>query len=688
MRTTLPTLALTCASLLAPMSLNTHAQSVPTQAGAAAGAVPVAAATARVIVKYKADSSLGRMQALSATTQHAERAQALGQRMGMALRAGAGVAERTQVVFASGMTSEQLAQRLAAESDIEYAVPDQRRRAQVAPNDSFYTTRAVAGATGGPVSGQWYLRAPVGDVKSSLDVETAWNLTTGNPNVVVAVLDTGIRYDHPDLKTVALGGNLLPGYDMIAQHDGTFGIANDGNGRDADPSDPGDWITANENAAGEFQGCGASSSSWHGTQTAGLIGALTNNGEGIASVGRTVRVLPVRVLGKCGGYDSDIIAGMNWAAGLPTGDPAVPANPNPARILNMSLGGDGACSTAYQQAVNAITAAGVAIIASAGNSSGHAVSSPANCNGVIGVAGLRHVGTKVGFSDIGPQISISAPGGNCVNANGACLYPIMTTSNAGTTTPVLGAAGATYTDSFDISVGTSFSAPLVAGTAGLMLSANPALTPASLRMLMRSSARAFPLRPNPALVGEPANCVAPQPIGQPQVDQIECYCTTTTCGAGMLDAGAAVTAAAASVGLQASIGATPTAPQAGQSVSFTAAGTTLPSGRTVVSYAWAITNNGGIVSSFVGATDGATASATPTAAGSFSVSLTVTDNTGAQSIATRTVTVAAVPVVVPLPASAPQSDGGGGGALGGGWLLLLAAAVAAVRSVSRQRRQA
>ena len=161
--------------------------------------------------------------------------------------------------------------------------------------------------------------------------------------MVVAVLDTGIRYEHPDLKTVALGGNLLPGYDMIADVD----VANDGGGRDADPSDPGDWLTLAEvnQAGGPFFQCDtvASDSSWHGTQTSGLIGALTNNGVGIASVGRTVRVLPVRVLGKCGGFDSDIAAGIRWAAGLAVA--GVPTNPTPAKVINMSLGGSGACST-------------------------------------------------------------------------------------------------------------------------------------------------------------------------------------------------------------------------------------------------------------------------------------------------------------------------------------------------------
>ncbi len=279
----------------------------------------------------------------------------------------------------------------------------------------------------------------------------------------MAVLDTGVRFDHPDLQRVANGGNLLPGYDMISD----VPIANDGDGRDADPSDPGDWITQAEidNKTGPFFECtdAPETSSWHGTQTGGLIGALTDNGIGMASVGRNVRVLPVRVLGKCGGMDSDIIAGMRWAAGLAV--PGVPANPNPARVLNMSLGSDGAaCTQPYLDAVAEINATGAVIVASAGNSSGHAAGLPANCPGVIGVTGLRHVGTKVGFSDLGPEISISAPGGNCVNVGvgDACLYPILTTTNSGTTVPIAEPAGAIYTDSFNWSLGTSFSAPLVA----------------------------------------------------------------------------------------------------------------------------------------------------------------------------------------------------------------------------------
>ena len=464
------------------------------------------------------------------------RALALGQRLGLSMTAGNALSETAQVVFASGMSSGELARRLALETDVEYAVPDERRYHFVAPNDPLYAD-GVGG--NGPAVGQWYLRAPAGAILSSINVEPAWNVTIGSPGVVVADLDTGVRFDHPDLLAVAAGGNLLPGYDMISD----VAVANDGNGRDADASDPGDWVTQAEisQTGGPFFQCttnGPENSSWHGTQTAGLIAALTNNGLGMASVGRTVQLLPVRVLGKCGGFDSDIIAGMRWAAGMSV--PGVPANPNPARVINMSLGAPGACSAAYQDAVTAINAFGTVIVAAAGNSTGHAVGSPANCVGVVAVAGLRHVGTKVGFSDIGPEIAISAPGGNCVNTTAGlpCLYPILTTSNSGTTTPV----ASIYTDSFNPSLGTSFAAPLVSGAVALMFSAQPALTPFQVRLTLEATARPFPTTSSDNGTTVP-QCTVPQfdSTGAP-IDQLECVCTIDTCGAGMLDAGAAVSA--------------------------------------------------------------------------------------------------------------------------------------------------
>jgi serine protease len=536
MRKTLVSLAALSTALLAAVPLHVQAQN---------NRLPLTSGTARVIVKLRADSPLLPKAAISGAAQRPRHAKALGQRLGLALNDGAPVSGRAQVIFASGVTSAELAQRLAHEADVEYAVPDERRQLLTAPNDPLYAD-GVPGT--GPAVGQWYLRAPSGAVASSIDIETAWNVTLGNPNVVVADLDTGVRFDHPDLLAVAAGGKLLPGYDMIS----TLNVANDGDGRDADASDPGDWITAAEanNRFEFFYRCtpfdpstgkySAQDSSWHGTKVSGIIAALTNNGIGMAGVAPNLRLLPVRVLGKCGGYDSDIIAGMRWAAGLAV--PDVPANPNPARVINMSLGGGGACHAGYADAVSEITAAGTVIVASAGNSAGGALTSPANCSGIIAVAALRHVGSKVGFSDLGLDVAISAPGGNCVNvtAGSPCLYPILTTSDAGTTTPV----GPIYTDSFKPSVGTSFAAPLVSGTAALMLSVQPALTPQQVRQVLQATTRPFPTTGGDNGDGTPVpQCTAPQydSFGNP-VDQLQCYCTAYTCGAGMLNAGAALSA--------------------------------------------------------------------------------------------------------------------------------------------------
>ncbi len=589
--------------------------------------------TARVIVKFRQDSTLLRKHALSATANASEtldkvtaRANSLGARLGMSLGAGRAISEHSQVVTASGLSGAALAERLAAEADVEYAVVDKRRTHFMVPNDPLYTQGpATSVSTGGPAVGQWYLRAPAGEIASSINATKAWDLTTGNPSIVVAIVDTGVRPDHPDLAN-----RLLAGFDMISD----VPTANDGNGRDADPSDPGDWVTAAEsnNRSGPFYRCGAEDSSWHGTMVASIIGAASNNGAGMAGVAWGVSLLPVRVLGKCGGLDSDIIAGMRWAAGLSV--PGVPANPTPARVINMSLGGSGACTPSYVDAINAISSQQnpAVIVAAAGNSSGQAVGVPANCPGVIGVSGLRHIGTKVGFSDIGPEITISAPGGNCVNIDPTlpCLYPILAATNTGFTTPV----SSSYTDSFNSSVGTSFSAPLVAGTAALMLSVRPSLTSTDVKAALQSSARAFRFRgaADDPQTGPIRDCRAPNGI-----DQEQCYCTTSTCGAGMLDAASAV---AAALGLQPRISVTPGTLYPGEGVTLSSTGTTVGTGRSVVSVQWSIVDGGSVVSTFSGGANAALATLTPSAAGRFSMRLTITDNQGLTASAETVLSVA------------------------------------------------
>ena len=495
-------------------------------------ALPDDAGEPRVIVKFKDGVSSMRAHALAANASSTEaarvltgRAAMLGTRSGLLLYAGAAVAERVQVVRADpahGLDSRALAARLAADPDVEYAEPDRRMRRVSVPNDPRFTT--VAG--NGPAAGQWYLQAPTAQARSSINSVTAWDLHTGNRDIVVAVLDTGVRTNHPDLA-----GKLLAGYDFVSDRT----VANDGNGRDNDPSDPGDWVTRADAATALFSGCDVSDSSWHGTQVAGITAAATNNGVGMAGAGRHVRILPVRVLGKCFGDTSDVAAAIRWAAGDSVA--GVPANPNPAQVINLSLGSDGACSQTEQDAVNVALARGAVVVAAAGNSAGRAPGSPSNCQGVIGVAALRHIGTKVGFSDVGAILKIAAPGGNCVNvgAGEPCLYPILTTIDSGTRGP----ASSTYSDSVNPSVGTSFSSPLVAGTAALMFSVNPNLTPAQVLSAIQSTARGFPTSgaDDDPTSGPIQTCRAPG-----TVDQLQCYCTTSTCGAGMLDADAAVRA--------------------------------------------------------------------------------------------------------------------------------------------------
>lgn len=482
---------------------------------------PLAETQARVIVKYRASSALRRALAASSPSKLAmapRHAQALSGRLNIPLSDGRVLGPHTQALRGRGISSVELAQRLSAQADIEWAVVDARRRIRSLPNDPYFGPNQTVVT---PLVGQWYLRAPDNETPSAINAPGAWALSTGSSAVTVAVLDTGVRMDHPDLI-----GKLHPGYDFVSE----IATANDGNLRDGDASDPGDATDPDECSPGEP----AWPSSWHGTQVAGLIGAAANNGQGIAGVGRDVMLLPIRVLGRCGGYDSDIIAGMRWAAGL-SSDVGVDVtqlvvNQHPARVLNMSLGSVGVCPASYREAMSELHLAGVTVVVSAGNDAGQAVDIPANCPGALAVGGLRQAGTKVGYSNLGPEIALSAPAGNCVNtrADEPCLYSLMTSTNLG-----LGAPAANgYSSSELPTYGTSFSAPLVAGTVGLMLSLNPGLTPDQIRSTLQASARPFTATgPDP----EVTQCRAPD-----GAEQLECYCTRTTCGAGMLDASGAL----------------------------------------------------------------------------------------------------------------------------------------------------
>lgn len=462
--------------------------------------------------------------------------------------------------------------QLRADPAVAFADVDARRYPHAMPNDPLFVPTATA-------SGQWFMQTPSTATPTSdasaTDAVSAWDITQGSSGTVIADVDSGIRFDHPDLLRAGFGGRLLPGYDFVGQDLdssnsaplGTYLIANDGDGWDPDPSDPGDWIDSTDlknTAVFPSKNCSTSNSSWHGTRVMGVLGAVTNNDLGIAGMTWNPYLLPVRALGKCGGLDSDIIVGIQWAVGMSIS--GVPDNPYPADIVNLSLGGTGSCPSSYKNLISTLTGMGVVVVASAGNESGP-VDIPANCPGVLAVAGLRNVGTKVGYSSLGPEVGIGAPAGNCVNttAGSPCLRSIDTTVNEGATTP----GANSYTDQTNSNLGTSFSAPIVSGVVALMRAVNANLTPPQLVARIEASATPYP---QPAGL---AQCVAGSS------SSLECACTTTTCGAGMLNAFSAVKAARNPI---AAVKIPPGFTTG--SATIDAGGSAPACGATVVSYAW------------------------------------------------------------------------------------------------------
>jgi serine protease len=497
-----------------------------------------------------------------------------------------------------------IAERLKRDGDIELAEPDQvmRLMTTVTPTDPAYITH------------QWHYKVPMAGNLGGANLPDAWGMnkdilgTVGAVSIRVAVLDSGYL-QHEDFGTAP--GNILQEYDFIS--DTT--ISNDGDGRDTDATDPGDYCSTDA----------APKSSWHGTHVAGTIGAAMNNtinpildkphGTGIAP---QTSIVPVRVIGACGGLTSDIVDGMRWAAGLAVPGILAPNN-NPAQVLNMSLGGSGACSASFQSAVNDVIKAGATIVVAAGNDAAVRISQPANCAGVIAVPAHAVEGDNANYSSIGIQAAISAPGGGCGFMSTGCTAGsptgpgIYSLSNMGTNAP-----GA---DSYSIKQGTSMAAPHVSGVIALMLAIKPNLQPTQIKSYLQSSARPHP---------DGTTCKQTRYLG--------------LCGEGLLDAFDAVSKANDHAPIVSLANAYQVvAPNA---VVWLSSTDTVAPGvvRTIVSYDWAGAGVG-----VINLSNTEDANFTAPMSGTYTFKHTVTDDAGKTGTATATVRVNAPPVLGPVP---------------------------------------
>ncbi|MGV3621860.1 MAG: S8 family serine peptidase [Archangium sp.] len=324
---------------------------------------------------------------------------------------------------------------LGKKKGVRFAELNRVRHALAVPNDSLYPA-------------MWHL--------PPINLPAAWDLEKGTTaQVTVAVVDTGI-VSHPDLNQ-----RVISGYDMVSD----TANAGDGNGRDADPTDTGGDLPQNQ-------------SSWHGTHVAGTIGANTDNGSGVAGINWNARILPVRVLGKQGGTDFDIIAGVNWAAGLNV--PGVPANANPASVINMSLGGPGEATQAAQDVIDQVNARNVIVVVAAGNDDVEASTfNPCNQQNVICVGATRLNGKRASYSNYGSRVDLMAPGGEVaedLNGDGYADGVLSTLK------------GEDGQPTYAFENGTSMAAPHIAGVVSLMKARNANLTYTQARQYLVETA--------------------------------------------------------------------------------------------------------------------------------------------------------------------------------------------------------
>ncbi|MBP6216763.1 MAG: S8 family serine peptidase [Luteimonas sp.] len=401
--------------------------------------------------------------------------------------------------------ADALLRQLAADPNVAAVYPDRLRQITEAasrvpsvqpayvPNDPYFT------------SDQWHMLAPNGTAtfdggpnRGGANVPGAWDLADGT-GITIAILDTGITA-HPDMNTTFADA----GYDFISD---AFVSGRATDDRVPGGWDLGDWTIGYPGAST----CTQRNSSWHGTHVAGTAGAeRTDNGVGMAGIAHAANVVPVRVLGHCGGYDTDIADAIVWAAGGTV--EGVPANANPAHVINLSLGGSGACPASYSAAIAQANALGAVVVVAAGNSNANVSNfTPANCPGVITVASNGVTSRRAYYSNYGAGIDISAPGGG-VYANdgsgGTQIYDgfVWQARNPSTTTPTA-VGDINPATAYGGSAGTSQASPHVAGIVALMQGARldagmALLTPDEVLDILQDTVTPFAVAPS-----------ASQPIG-------------------------------------------------------------------------------------------------------------------------------------------------------------------------------
>lgn len=429
-------------------------------------------------------------------------------------------------------------------SEVVYADPESHVSTQnvssITPNDPYFWR-------------DWHLLGPYppsgvppygfNGYLGAANVQAAWELTKGSASTGVAVVDSGILFDHPDLKRSLGRQKTKRGWDMIT----SIASARDGNARDQNAQDEGDWVDA-------FTGCGDAlrDSTWHGSHVAGIIAATTNNSVGVSGINWKAKIVPVRAIGACGNL-SDMTDGIIWAAGNKE-VPGTKPNRTPVKVINLSLGGDGACSNAEQEAIDYALSKGISVVVSAGNESKDvSLASPANCRGVISVASVNHLGDLADYSNFGSSITVSAPGGQMqfpvslvdpVSGKevGAKEIPVnewgvWSTINTSPTSPNLGKM------TYGPMQGTSMSAPVVSGVVSLMVSADKKhrLSPTLVKKILQDTAAEFiDYTPNLEVISG-----SNPPVFEWLLYRDQSRCTTTLlgkCGAGVVDAEAAVEA--------------------------------------------------------------------------------------------------------------------------------------------------